>query len=72
MRKHYDFSKAKRNPYAKKLKKQITIRLDTDTLGYFKDLAAETGIPYQTLVNLYLRECAESKKKLSMRWRAAS
>lgn len=71
MKKHYDFSKAKRNPYARRLKKQITIRLDTDTLGYFKDLAEETGIPYQTLINLYLRECASTGKKLSMRWRVA-
>ena len=71
MKKHYDFSKGKRNPYARRLKKQITIRLDADTLGYFKDLAEETGIPYQTLINLYLRECATTGKKLSMRWRAA-
>ncbi|MCP3902448.1 MAG: BrnA antitoxin family protein [Planctomycetes bacterium] len=71
MKKHYDFSKAKRNPYARRLKKQITIRLDADTLGYFKELAEETGIPYQTLINLYLRECASTGKKLSMRWRAA-
>ena len=72
MRKSYDFSKARRNPYAKKLKKQVTIRLDVETLEYFKNLSGETGIPYQTLINLYLRECAEAKKKLSMRWRTAS
>ena len=60
MKKHYDFSKAKRNPYARRLKKQITIRLDTDTLEYFKELSEETGIPYQTLINLYLRECAST------------
>jgi uncharacterized protein (DUF4415 family) len=71
MRKQYDFSKAKRNPYARRLKKQITIRLDADTLEYFKGLAEESGIPYQTLINLYLRECATTEKKLSMRWRAA-
>ena len=72
MRKSYDFSKARRNPYAKKLKKQVTIRLDVETLDYFKNLSGETGIPYQTLINLYLRECAGAKKKLSMRWRTAS
>jgi predicted DNA binding CopG/RHH family protein len=71
MRKDYDFSKAKRNPYAKRLKKQITIRLDEQTLQYFKDLSAETEIPYQTLINLYLGECARTKKRPSMRWKAA-
>jgi predicted DNA binding CopG/RHH family protein len=71
MRKKYDFSKGKRNPYAKKLKKQITIRLDDETLEYFKNLSAETEIPYQTLINLYLGECARTKKKPSMRWQAA-
>jgi len=72
MRKKYDFSKARRNPYAKQLKKQITIRLDEDTLAYFRELAEETEVPYQTLINLYLRECAETKKKPSLRWKAAS
>lgn len=72
MRKKYDFSKAKSNPYARRLKKQITIRLETQTLEYFKKLAEEAGIPYQTLINLYLRDCASSKKKLSMRWKSAS
>ena len=71
MRKNYDFSKAKRNPYARRLKKQITIRLDEQTLQYFKDLSAETEIPYQTLINLYLGECARAKKRPSMRWKAA-
>ena len=72
MKKEYDFSKAKRNPYASRLKRQITIRLDEPTIGYFKDLAEETGIPYQTLINLYLRECAASRKKLSLKWRPAA
>jgi predicted DNA binding CopG/RHH family protein len=71
VRKKYDFSKARRNPYAKKLKKQITIRLDEETLEYFRELSLETEIPYQTLINLYLGECARSKKKPSMRWKAA-
>ena len=70
MRKKYNFSKGRRNPYAKQLKKQLTIRLDEDTLTYFRDLAGETGIPYQTLINLYLRECAVTKKRPSMRWKA--
>ena len=70
MRKKYDFSKAKKNPYAKRLKKQLTIRLDEDTLGYFRELSEELGIPYQTLINLYLRECAMKRKKPSMNWKA--
>ncbi len=72
MRKRYDFSKARRNPYAKRLKKSVTIRLDEDTIAYFKDLAADSGIPYQTLINLYLRDCAASERRLSMRWRPQS
>ena len=72
MRKKYDFSQARRNPYANRLKKQITIRLDGETLNYFKSLAEDTGIRYQTLINLYLRDCAEAKKKLALRWKATS
>jgi uncharacterized protein (DUF4415 family) len=71
MRKTFDFTKARRNPYAKRLKKPVTIRIDTDTLEYFKSLAAEADIPYQKLINLYLRDCAEHHKKLSVRWTAA-
>jgi uncharacterized protein (DUF4415 family) len=71
MRKNYDFSNAKRNPYARRLKKQVTIRLDVDTIEYFRNLADESGIPYQTLINLYLRDCASSGRKLSNTWRAA-
>ena len=71
MRKSYDFSKARRSPYARRLKRQITIRLDEDTLAYFKHLAEEAEIPYQTLINFYLRECARTKKRPSMRWKAA-
>jgi len=70
MKKNYDFSKGKRNPYAKQLKKQVTIRLDERTLDYFKELAEDTGIPYQTLINLFLRDCAHAKKRPSMKWRA--
>jgi len=72
MKKSYDFSKAKRNPYARRLKKQITIRLDEDTIHYFKSLAEETGIPYQTLMNLFLRDCAASKRKPAIRWKPHS
>ena len=68
MKKHYDFSKARPNPYAKKLKKPVTIRLDESTVEYFKTLADDTGIPYQTLINLYLRDCAAKGKKISMKW----
>ena len=68
MRKSYDFSKSVRNPYLSKAKKQLTIRLDEDTIKYFKSLAQQNGIPYQNLINLYLRECAESEKKLTMKW----
>jgi uncharacterized protein (DUF4415 family) len=64
MRDNYDFSKSEKNPYAKKLKKQVTIRLDEDTIDYFKNLSDDKGIPYQSLINLYLRDCAQSHKDL--------
>ena len=67
MRKHYDFTTAKPNPYAKRLKKQLTIRLDMDTVAYFRSLAKETAVPYQTLINLYLRDCAQSGRRLAWR-----
>ena len=68
MRKTYDFSQSKKNPYAGRLKKQVTIRLEEGTVAYFKDLADELGIPYQTLINLYLRDCATRQRKLNLRW----
>lgn len=71
MRKHYDFSKAKKNPYAKRLKRSVTIRLDDSTVEYFKALAEETELPYQSLINLYLRDCAASGRKLGLIWRPA-
>ncbi len=71
MRKQYDFSKARRNPYAKRLKRSITIRLDETTLAYFKDMGERVGMPYQTLVNMYLRDCAENRKELRLQWRKA-
>lgn len=68
MRDHYDFSKSVRNPYARKLKKQISIRLETDVIDYFKALAKEEGVPYQTLINSYLKDCTKSKRKPSLKW----
>ena len=72
MKKSYDFSKAKRNPYAKRLKKQITIRIDRATLDYFRELSEELGIPYQTLINLYLGDCARAEKRPSLKWKASA
>ena len=72
MRKEYDFSKGRRNPYSARLKRQVTIRLDRRTIEYFNALACEVGIPYQTLMNLYLRDCAEARKKLAMSWRSVA
>jgi uncharacterized protein (DUF4415 family) len=69
MRSEYDFSKAKKNPYASQLKRQITIRLDEDSISYFKAISAEVGIPYQSLINLYLRDCAAAHRKLSLQWK---
>jgi uncharacterized protein (DUF4415 family) len=68
MRKHYDFSNAKKNPYAKRLKRQLTIRIDEPTVDYFQALAKELSIPYQTLINLYLRDCAATGRKLAIKW----
>ena len=69
MRKEYDFSKSRKNPYASQLKKQITIRLDEDAITYFKAVSEEVGIPYQSLINLYLRDCAAAKRKLNLTWK---
>jgi len=69
MKANYDFSKAKRNPYAKKLKRSVTIRLDNETIEYFKRLAAKSELPYQSLINLYLRDCAAHGRELAMEWR---
>jgi uncharacterized protein (DUF4415 family) len=69
MRDEYDFSKARKNPYASQLKKPITIRLDEDSVAYFKSISEEIGIPYQSLINLYLRDCATSNRKLNLRWK---
>lgn len=68
VKKTYDFSKSTPNPYVRKSKRQITIRLDGETVDYFKALAEQSGIPYQNLINLYLRDCASTKKSLKMAW----
>ena len=68
MREQYDFSNSVANPYIKKTKKQITIRLDEDVVNYFKNLSDNNGVPYQNLINLYLKDCASSNKELKMNW----
>ena len=68
MRDEYDFSGARKNPYAKSLKRQVTINLDGATVDYFKAQSEQAGIPYQTLINLYLRDCAESQRQLHLTW----
>ena len=68
MKKEYDFTDSVRNPYAKQLRKQVTMRLGIDVIEYFKALARETGVPYQNLINLYLSDCAHSGKKLVLKW----
>jgi uncharacterized protein (DUF4415 family) len=63
-----DYSKAKRNPYASRLKQSVTIRLDVFTIAYFKDMAKSLDLPYQTLINLYLRDCVAKRRRLSPAW----
>jgi uncharacterized protein (DUF4415 family) len=71
MKAEYDFStmKSRKNPYAAKLKRQVTIRMSDDIIGYFKEMAEETGIPYQSLINLYLRDCVAHNRKPNLSWR---
>ncbi len=70
MKQEYDLSKMKsrRNPYAKQLKKQVTLRIRPDVIEYFKAMAEDTGVPYQSLINLYLQDCVKSHRKLDMHW----
>jgi len=70
MKKEYDLSKMKsrKNPYASKLKKPITMRLSEDVVSYFKDMAEDAGVPYQTLINLYLRDCVSHHRKVDINW----
>lgn len=70
MREEYNFENAAKNPYAEKLKKQVTINLNTEAIDYFKEMASSTGIPYQTLINLYLTDCAAKKRRPTISWGA--
>jgi predicted DNA binding CopG/RHH family protein len=69
MKREYDFSNAQKNPYVNKLRKQITIRIDTMAIDYFKAQAAQTGISYQNLINLYLADCAVHNRKIDIKWK---
>lgn len=69
MRKEYDFTEARPNPYAKELKKQITINLNVSTVEYFKNESEKCGMPYQTLINLYLADCVKNQRKVSLVWK---
>ena len=71
MRKEYDIKSLnpRKNPYSKRLKKQITININDDTITYFKAQSEEMGIPYQALINLYLSDCVNSKRKLQLAWK---
>ena len=68
MRSEYDFSQSRKNPYVKRLKRQITIRLDAAAVDYFKRMAADLGMPYQNLINLFLRDCATRKQRPEIQW----
>ncbi|MBQ7227768.1 MAG: BrnA antitoxin family protein [Clostridia bacterium] len=68
MKTEYDFSNARKNPYTGKLKQQITINIDSNTIAYFKSMSEDSGIPYQTLINLYLTDCAKNNKHISIAW----
>jgi uncharacterized protein (DUF4415 family) len=68
MRKEYDFAKSRKNPFSRLLKKQVTIRLEVETIDYFKTLARDAGLSYQNLINLYLRECVHARKRPALRW----
>lgn len=67
-REEYDFTNARKNPYVKKVKKQITINIDSEAIDYFKEQSAVSGIPYQTLINLYLADCASKHRKINVSW----
>ncbi len=69
IKEEYDFSNARKNPYAKKLKQQITINIDSEVIDFFKQMSATSGIPYQTLINLYLSDCMIQKRKLNISWK---
>ena len=68
LKKEYDFSKAKKNPYVRKLRQQVTINLDSSVVDYFKELSVSSGVPYQTLINLYLSDCVKNRRTLNISW----
>lgn len=68
MRDEYDFTNARKNPYAKKLKQQITINIDSEVIEFFKQMSTNSGIPYQTLINLYLSDCMNQNRKINISW----
>ena len=68
MREEYDFTNARKNPYARRIKKQITINTDEETIAYFRGMASDSGIPYQTLIDLYLADCAKEKRQPIIPW----
>ena len=68
MRSEYDFSRSRKNPYAGQLNRQVTIRLDISAVNYFKEMASEMGMPYQNLINLFLRDCAMQKRHPVIQW----
>ena len=72
MKEEYDLSKMKsrKNPYASKLKKSVTMRLGEDVIGYFKEMAEVKGVPYQSLINLYLRDCVSNHRKIDISWQS--
>jgi predicted DNA binding CopG/RHH family protein len=72
MKAEYDLSqmKSRKNPYASKLKKSVTIRLGEDVVGYFKEMAECTGVPYQSLINLYLHDCVQQHRKVDISWQS--
>lgn len=72
MRKEYDFSTSRKNPYAARLKRAVTLRLDVPTVEYFKQIAGEIGMPYQNLINLFLRDCVAEQRRPKLEWRAGS
>ena len=69
MKEEYDFTKAKKNPYIKKLKRQVTINLANEVIDYFKKLSKKTGVPYQSLINFYLMDCVQNKKEIEISWK---
>lgn len=70
MKSEYDLAnmRSRKNPYASKLKKPVTMRLSEDVIAYFKEMAEEDGVPYQSLINLYLRDCVAQHRKIDIRW----